>query len=375
MSFGDGVRASCVTTLFGVLLIPGSIALHAWNEYRTIHRSRGLKEAAGLVQSVTDPQIVDPELDKQFVHVTGKALTEETLQDELFGVRKQAIHLARRVEMYQWVEDEEENSEGHKSYNYSKEWASGREDSDSFHQSDYDNPQLKFSSKQSTAASVQVGAYQLNSALKHDMDNWEPYELNQSAIFETIGEGAEEQFLVSDNRLYWSTEKPSPDNPEVGDIRMQFEFIPPSDVSLVAAQNAETFDKFTTSNGETIQRLYVGTLSADDVMQKLMTENKILAWVFRFVGLALCVIGFSCMLRPLAALVSWIPFLGDLAGFALFLAGAACAVVVSLTTIAISWVAVRPLLAVVLLLIAGFAAGLVYWLSKSSQPETNVASV
>lgn len=366
MGFGSRLKSSFVGALFGLLLIPGSIVLHAWNEYRTIHRSRGLEEAAGVVQTISDPDLLAEEMNTTLVHLSGFADTEEVLQDELFGIRERAIHLSRNVEMYQWVEEEEENSEGHKHYEYHRQWHPNRVNSSGFHNSGYSNPPLKFSSKHLTADTARVGAYTLNQVLKGYMDNWQSIELNEAAILETLGADSDQQFKVEDKYLYWAVNGPQPSSPEIGDIRMRFQVVLPSDVSLVAKLTGNTFDEYTTSNGEGVQRLYVGKFSAEEVMQKLMTENIIMAWVLRFAGLVMCVIGFTAILKPIAALVSWIPILGDVTGFALFVVGAALATIVSLVTISISWIAVRPMLAVVLLVLVSMLAYLIYRLTRSS---------
>ena len=58
------------------------------------------------------------------------------------------------------------------------------------------------------------------------------------------------------------------------------------------------------------------------------------------------------MLGPIQTMVSWVPFIGDLTGFLLFVAGFLMAVVVSSTTIALAWFAVRPIMSIGLLILA-----------------------
>lgn len=372
MGFGGRVKGSIIGVFFGVLLVPGSIALHAWNEYRTIHRTRGLKEAAELVVTIPDAKEPAPIEDGSLVHLAGFADTEEFLEDREFAIRANAIHLARRVEMYQWTEDEHENSEGHKSYSYDMRWHSGRVDSGSFHESGHNNPPLKFHHKQSSADKVQVGLYRLNNALKDSIDTWSPITVNEATVFESIGREHPEQFRLYENQIYWSQVGPDPSDAKLGDHRISFEKVDPTEVSLVSALKKETFEPFTTSNGENVERLYVGTYSAEEVMQKLFTENAIMAWMLRLGGLVLCVVGFSLMLGPIKALVGWIPILGDVAGFALFMAAALMGMAVSLTTIAISWLAVRPLLAIVLLALVGAACFALWKLRSSAEEEAPV---
>ncbi len=366
------VKRSIAGVVIGCLLIPGSVLLHAWNEYRTIHRSRGLAEAAQVVVSVSDPSNLDPELEDQLVHVSGHAATDETLVDELFGIRENAIHLARRTEMYQWVESTDQNREGHTEYNYDQRWAPGRVNSSGFHRSGHDNPEAHYSDLNVTADVVSLGAYQLSKSLKSSMDHWEAIDVNEAAILETLGDEAHGQHLVIENQLYWSTEEPSPDSPQLGDQRIRFEVVRPNDVSLVSRQRDNSFVAFTTSNGEEIERLYMGTLTAEQVFEKLVTENTIIAWALRALGFAICTGGFSLALGPIRALFSWIPLVGDLTGGLLFLAGALMAAIVSLTTISIAWIAVRPLLGIALLVISAVLGYVIVRLKRSAADEAPI---
>jgi hypothetical protein len=51
-----------------------------------------------------DASSVDPANEGKLVHLTAKAVTDETLADDMFGVSANAIKLRRNVEMYQWKE-------------------------------------------------------------------------------------------------------------------------------------------------------------------------------------------------------------------------------------------------------------------------------
>ncbi|MCA9126185.1 MAG: TMEM43 family protein [Planctomycetales bacterium] len=372
MGFGSKIKASFVAAFFGLFLIPGSLALTTWNEYRTIHRSRGLAEAAGVVQSIGDPAVLLPELNGKLVHLTGFADTDEVLHDDVFGIRKRAIHLRRSIEMFQWLEEEHTNSEGHKSYTYHQNWHPDRVDSSSFKSRGHDNPALHFQPASYTAQEVFVGQYQLNAQLKQDVDDWQPIEINQAAILETLGEGSEENFMVHDNQLYWSPRGPAPDDPLLGDLRIAFRAVAPTDVAFVAKLSGSTFSEYQTSNGESIQSLYIGRMSAEEVMQRLVTENNILAWLLRAAGLALCIAGFSTLLRPISVMLSWIPVLGEITGFALFLVGALLAFAVFLVTVSIAWLAVRPLLAIILLALAVISCVAIFQLRKTAINEPPV---
>lgn len=368
MSIGRRTRGVFAGVIFGLLLVPGSIILHAWNEYRTIHRTRGLKEALRDVVSV-DADRIATEQNGKLVHVAGLAHTDDVLVDDEFGIRENAVHLKRTVEMYQWVESKHER-DGKKTYDYDLKWKEGRERSESFHRKNgYTNPPLKFSETESSASDVTVGSYHLNTTLRDQMDFWRPIELNEAAIREVRKSDAN-QFVVSENQLFWSAESPNPDSPELGDHRISFKHVLPGDVSLMAKLKGESFATYNTSNGEPIERLYEGLMDAGQVIGNLKTENTLLAWGIRVGGTFLCVLGVSMLFGPAKSLFSWIPLVGEVTGFLFFVVALLIGMTISLLTISISWIAVRPLLGITLLAIAGVGIYFLVRVRKSVQNES-----
>ena len=367
------VKNSFGAMVVGLLMVPGAILLHGWNEYRTVHRTRGLAEAARIVESIPDVNKVSEELNEKLVHLTGTAETDDILADTEFFVSENAIRLARRVEMYQW-EEKKETSRGDSDkpprYSYAKEWNDSRIDSSQFHDANgHVNPPMAYQSEIQTAAHVHVGAYELNESLKNSMNDWSAIDIPKEAILENLAEEKRENYVFDSGRLYIGQEKPTPSQPEVGDLRIWFEVVRPAAVSIVAQLKGDTFATYRTSNGEQIERLYMGTLSSAEVMERLVTENTVIAWVLRLVGLVLSVIGFAMILRPLSAFASFVPFLGELTGGIMFVVAVLLGVIVSLTTISIAWIAVRPLLGISLLVVVALACFAIYRIRKRHPPQ------
>ena len=352
------VKNSFVGVIFGCLMVPGSIALHAWNEYRTVHQSRGLAEASRTVETLPSVDEIQPTYNEKLVHLTGKAVTEETLHDPEFSVEANAIRLVREVEMYQWVEEkvsrDQNNSNQPPRYEYHREWSNEWLDSAKFNEPEgHHNPDMHYRESESLAELVHVGAYRLNPALQRSMSSWEDIDLNSQDPVSTIAEEQREHFQIRNNQLYWSSEVPNPEQPLVGDLRIQFRKIVPAEVSILAQQRSDTFGEYTTSNGVKIQRLFMGTLTAQEVVERLIAENNMIAWGLRFLGLILCVIGFSLILKPLSAIVSFLPVVGELTGALTFFISMLLGTSLSAATIGIAWIAVRPLLGGTLLVGAG----------------------
>jgi hypothetical protein len=354
------LRDSLAAMVIGFVLIPISVVLHGWNEYRTVHRTRGLAEARRLVSTIPHSHQLAQELDNRLVHLSGKADTEEILADDRFNVRQRAIHLRRTVEMYQWTEKEihqrgsQDNSR--RTFEYERIWSSSPIDSTRFQDAyGHDNPGFPFESRTLTAEHAFVGVYQLNDFLKQSMNEWQAIPISQETLLETIDADQRENYLLRNSELFISRGPPEPDRPRIGDLRILFSSVQPAEVSLVAQMRGNSFAPFKTSNGENIQKLYLGKLTAEEVMDRLDTENTTIAWMLRMGGVFLSILGFVLCLRPLSAVVSFVPLLGSLTSGLLFLVAMLLGGVVSLTTIGMAWIAVRPLLGISALALA--AAG------------------
>ncbi len=140
----------------------------------------------------------------------------------------------------------------------------------------------------------------------------------------------------------------------------------------MAAQLGSSFTEFETPNGEPIENLYDGLLTPAAFLERLRVENVLLAWLIRLAGLVLCIIGILCVLGPMQRLVSWIPWVGDLVGVFFFGTAVLLGMIISMVTISISWIAVRPLLAMALLGLSAMAAIVIFKLRRSLAEDAPV---
>ncbi|MFN3191372.1 MAG: TMEM43 family protein [Aureliella sp.] len=374
MSPGKRIGGVILGCGIGFVLVAASVGLLSWNEYRTIHRSRGLAEANRDATSLPAQQPADPRLKGKLVHLTGTTQTEDALQDPVFGVRKNAVHLRRRVEMYQWNEDEETNREGHTTYSYDLRWMEGRIASEEFHDSvSHENPTLDFRSEKWSAGVTRLGAFQLNRRLQEKMDRWQDEAVTEVLLREILQEKFESNCAFEDNTLFWNQKrKPIPSDPVLGDLRIRFDFVPDGDVSVLAALQGETFAEYRTSNGEPLEDLYSEVLTLNEFIGKLRTANTLFAFALRIGGCVFCCAGIGLVLGPIRAVFGWVPLLGDIAGGLVALVAVTSGLILSLLTIAIAWLAVRPLLAGALLVLVGLLSFVLWKLWKSVRSEPPV---
>jgi hypothetical protein len=74
-----------------------------------------------------------------------------------------------------------------------------------------------------------------------------------------------------------------------------------------------------------------------------MKSESRLTWILRGVGFVAILIGFVCISRPLTMLFAVLPFLESMVGAGAYLVALTLAVPITLLTIAIAWIAHRPL--------------------------------
>lgn len=344
----------------GLLLFVGSFVVLFWNEGRAVHTAQGLAEGKSSVVSVEAGK-VDPANEGKLVHVGGEATTDETLRDPLLGLSAKAIRLRRVVQMYQWKETSKTETrkkfgggqEKTTTYRYEKTWSGEPIPSSGFknpggHQNPSDWP-YKTSSEQ--AERVTLGAFNLPASLVEKIGNPEPLPVDQKDI-DTLPDSIRSEVKLDGARLYRGL---APADPEIGDMTIAFEQVKPQVVSLLAKQADASFAPFATRAGTTIERLQAGAVSAAAMFEQAETENKVITWVLRLVGFILMAVGILMVLSLLSVLADVIPFLGSVVGFGTGFIAFGVSFVLSLVTIAIGWIAYRPVVGIAILAVAGLA--------------------
>ena len=372
--FFSRMANSFVGIILGICMIPGSVLLISWNEYRTVHRSRGLAEGEKVVAEVADAFEIIPTLNDRLVHVTGTATTQQTLSDPDFGVSQTALRLERQVEMFQWVEHKESKSrdklgggrETITTYTYDRKWHEGRVDSTSFEErSGHENPQLRYSGYSQVTDQATLGAFRLHSTLvERKMNSWKSLPLDQTALLSKMDESAKQHYKLDGEYLYYSAALPFSSEPQIGDMRFRFRVVEPAVVSVLAKQQPEELVPFETTNGERIEHLAMGNVAAVDMFKSLKFENSAIAWLVRIGGWILACVGFSLIAAPLRSLASIVPIFGSLVGSMTILVSFLLGSIITLVAIALAWIAVRPVFGIALLLLAG---GAIYLLTRGGK--------
>ncbi|MFN8392616.1 MAG: TMEM43 family protein [Bdellovibrionota bacterium] len=346
--------------LFGAIFFLGSFALLGWNELRSVRQARSLEEGRSVVVNV-DQASRNPQTEGKLVFTAGRAQTDETLTDSQFSVSASGLRLRRKVRMYQWDEDKDTHGSGSNkrtTYEYKKVWSENRINSSSFHYpSGHENPDsMPAATQELSSARAYVGAHRLSSGLIEQLSNYQPVQIGTGDVSRAPRLGSRTARLDS-NSFYYGRD---PRNPEIGDLQVDFSVVPPTDVSIVAKQVGETFGPYQTKAGNALEMLETGIHDSDYVFDAAQSRNSILTWILRGVGWLLMFFGLLMILGPIQALASFLPFVDSIVGLGMGLAAFALSVVLSATTVAVCWIAVRPLFG------AGILAGaaFLFWAAK-----------
>lgn len=340
--------------LFGFILFIIAFLLLWWNEGNSVERYNSLKEGQSIVVSVA-ATAVDPANNGKLVHTQGMATTEEILQDNEFGVSAPAIKLQRVVAMYQWKETEKSETKEQvggskttkKTYSYDKDWSDDEINSSQFKQaSGHSNPSMPYKSQTFQAQDVSLGAFKLNADQISRVSGEQDFSIqNVQAPAQLAGQ----KLTATGTGFYLGNNAASP---QIGDLKISFKVVKPADVSIVAQQQGNSFAAYPTKAGSTVDLLEMGLMDANAMFAIAQSENTLITWAIRIGGFLLMWIGLSMMLKPLSVLAAVLPFLGDLIAMGTGIFAFLLSLPFTMITIAVAWIAYRPLLAGVLIAVA-----------------------
>lgn len=368
ISWGSRLGSSVKGILVGLVLFVFGFPLLFWNEGRTVTATKTNEFGA---DHVVEAEIgaVDPSQDGALVHLIGEAKTEEVLKDDEYGVSANGFQLARKVEMYQWVEHSETHDEkklGGKierttTYTYKQAWRDSAINSDGFkEQEGHVNPPARraLGSDKIYAQTATLGARRLTASQIQRIGGLEPLATKYNPV--TTSEFFDVTAAVP--------------APRVGDIRVTFSVVKsPKTITVVATQRGDTFMKYTVKDtNQSISHVMDGAVDATGVFAAAERGNKTMAWILRAVGFFMMFIGVKMVLAPLQVLADVVPFIGSIVGLGTGLVAFAVAAPCVLVTIAVAWIFYRPVLGCVLI---AAAVGIFYFIwSKRKQKKAAAAA-
>ncbi|KAK7086662.1 Transmembrane protein 43 [Halocaridina rubra] len=292
---GDQVRESLPAVVIGVVLILVGSGILFWNEGRAVQTSRSLDEGYNAVIKVQSSTSFVKENNHKLVHIWGPLSVHPLLTDDYYGVEISAIRLKRRVQMYQWVEEEssfrsEDTPEmpSDTSYSYSYAWRDKAVDSSSFNIPwGHENPKsIPVPTIIQTAETAKIGAYYLSSAIKESFNEFTAFSGDEQPEGDDIKLHGGMYYITQD--IY---------NPEIGDLRVQFYYAGRTGevVSVVGQQIGETIHPFQTSTGRDLLIVHSGKRTVEEMFSSEHAQNRFLTWSLRIGGWFIMFLGLVCV--------------------------------------------------------------------------------
>jgi hypothetical protein len=368
-SWFSRIGSAFAGVIVGLILIVACVAGLAWNEGNAVKVARGLTEGAGnVIEAQASPILPDNE--QALVHVTGLVAVTEPLTDPEFGVTATGVRLDRVVEMYQWQEESRSESrtklgggeETVTTYTYTKVWSGQAIDSSAFQTvAGHENPAMSIEGSTVYAQDATLGDFRLGENVLSQMEGAQAISLADQAEAIEIAAGQGRTLTVSQSTIYLGE---NPQMPAIGDTRLSYEATPAAETSVVARQNGDGFLEYRARNGSEFLLVAAGDVPAADMFQSAQDMNNIVAWIIRVVGMILLMVGFGLILAPFGVLADVLPLAGTIVRMGTGLIGFVLGMVVGTVTIALAWLAFRPITTIIILAIGGAIAFAVYRLGR-----------
>lgn len=282
-----------------------------WNEARAVATSKALEEAIQSITPVSDSTFLDKSLEGRLLYLSGILSVQEPLTEVDYGVSVMAVKLKRRVQMYQWIEEETESVDGDgnlvsNDYYYYTEWKDKLIDSNLFHttMSHWNPREFPVKSQVQINEKATVGAYELGPELKEKFTDF-------------VEIASDERPERKDIKLHAGLYYHSVDvwNPEIGDIRIQMSYAGQQGqiVTLTAKLGSGgVLEPYTSPSGLVLLILRTGFYSLEDVFALENGENKLQTWLYRGASWALMYLGCVCLSSLTRALLLRSRFLRQL---------------------------------------------------------------
>ncbi len=355
VGFLERLWQSITGILIGLALVAATVWGIFWNEGRAIGTTRALNEGAGLTVTVP-PTRVDPANEGKLVHVSGDLRSGGRLTDADFQITTEAVRLVRKVEMYQWKEDQRtetrSNAGGSQTrtttYEYTRVWSDRPIDSSRFRRRDgHENPAMPVTGRSQTAPNATIGAFRADGRVIGLFGGSAERRLEVTdAQLRPFQSRFGNQARLADGNVYVGYDAGSP---AIGDIRISYTVLPEGPVTVVAKQVGPGFGPYQASNGRDVFLGETGTKAAQELYAHAHESNRILTWVLRLVALIVMWIGFNLVLRPFVVLADVIPLFGSAMAAGAGIVALALTLVVALPAFAIAWFWHRPVMSIVLI--------------------------
>ncbi len=226
----------------------------------------------------------------KLVVASGNLRGDALLEDD-FLVPQSVVRLVRRVEMFQWVEDIEDESNPSSAVNYSLKWAPKEVDFFRFREpTGHENPVMKVQPLEKRPETVFFGSFD-GARILDAIEVLSPLQLGPDML-------KDRSYAIENNKLLIKRESGTT-GPSLGDIRVWYEVISAGDYTVLARQVDERFLIASEPSEEVfIQR---GRYTAEELFGLISQDAKEAYTGMLFIGAVLTAFGLFSVLKPYAA--------------------------------------------------------------------------
>lgn len=276
--------------IFGIVTLVMSLAVFFYEDESTIAYNNSINHICSNITTISANNI-NKNNEGKVVYLQGFANTSSMLEDSLFGVKVKALKLMRVVEIYQWVENKYEENNLTK-VAYDKEWSKNIINSGSFQEkANHQNPlSEKYPNLIFTAHKIDVGKFELGDGLVSKMESFEFYKI-------------EAPEKVKNNKLNFTLDDGvyfdgNPLNPQIGDIRIGYQIIKPTQISAIGIQNFNTIEGPVRYKNYDVSIINSGNISLSDMLRSVVKYNNksTMRWILCIIGIVLMWSGLNMLI-------------------------------------------------------------------------------
>jgi hypothetical protein len=324
----------------GVLLFLVAAVIIGANEFQNARTVKLIRECATSVASIPNTP-VNAANESRLVHTTGEAALGKTMIDEELGLSFEALRVRRKVEMYQWKEEEKtrtaettvertekteavgkgkkkkeeptvETTTSTKKEHYTiypKTWSEEAIDSSRFKDAEHhENPAMELKSGVLTAQQARLGNFSVNERLLEKLDRfekWAPTAAGAAKVSEKLGR----KVIATEDGLYFGK---NPAAPEIGDVRLGFSIISPQTLSVIGQQSGNELIPFDSEAGISLALASTGKQTAGEMLRREARLARAMTFAVRFCGYRVVLCAAALAWKQLGQLVKHLPLLAAL---------------------------------------------------------------
>jgi hypothetical protein len=218
---------------------------------------------------------------------------------------------------------------------------------------------MPYQSAEFIADEVSLGEFKLSRSLVGKINKTSVLPVRDLANIDGIPDA-----MFHGERIYFGN---NPSSPQIGDLRITYQIVKPTDVSIVSKQSGLNFEPYRTDAGGTIDLLSMGLVGSENMFEQAHRNNSMWTWILRLGGFLLMLIGIAMILKPLSVVADVIPFLGNIVSFGTGILTLLIATPFAFLTVAVAWLRYRPVIGIAFLILATVAVVIIIVWSKRAK--------